>query len=725
MSSRDDHLSRLVWQRIYWPQPLDDALTVGLLRSWAAQIHAPLIVLEARADRTGVRYLAGTQRRHAAAVRRDIEQLVHDALVVEADDERLPAASAGRVAFSPAAQPLQAHEADSSTRTILAALTALKGTERMIVQVVLGPRIAPRLTPTEQPKLDQGLTSILVGGVQPEGRAGVRRSVEVKRAEPGFAAVVRLGVHAADDARALSLIRGVVNAFRSLGAPGMRFTFRPERPDRLNQPTNTWPLLTPTGQHLTVTEVGRLSAWPTTTAEATYPGQPPAHPRPIRPSFTATAQDRIIAESTAPGTEHIPLGISAADSTRHVWTMGPTGVGKSSLLLHLLIGDMEAGRGIVVVEPKDLIRDLLSHIPARRIKDVVLVDPLDEAPVGINPLDRHGRSFELVADQLFGTFRALYGDQLGPRSSDILRHALTALAHTDGASLAQLPLLLGNRAFRTRIVQPIASADPISAGPFWHWFDQLSPDAAAQVVAPLMNKVRPLLDKHLRRVLAQPAPRFNIRQVLTEKKILLVPLQKGVIGPEAAQLFGALVVGELWQAIQERAAIPPRNRDTITVVLDEVQEYLRLPTTDLSEALATSRSLGAAFHVAHQYLDQLPLSMRTAFEANCRSRIFFQLAARDAKAAAAMAPGLEPEDFMALPARHVYTQLVRHGAVTDWASGRTLDTPPTTSAPDAVRRASRAGYGTPAAMIDQQLRAAAIPDSDTGDGMGKRRRTQP
>lgn len=472
MSSRDDHLDRLMWQRIYWPQPLGDAQAVGLLRSWAAQIHAPLIVLEARADRTGVQYLVGTQRRHAPAVRRDIEQLVQDALVVEAEDDRLTAASAGRVAFSPAVQPLQVHQADNSTRTILAALTAVTGSERIVVQVVLGPRIAPRLTPKDQPEVDQGLVSLLTAGVRPERRTGVRNSVALKRAEPGFAAIVRLGVHAGDEARALSLVRGVVNAFRSLSAPGVHFSFRPERPARINQPSNTWPLLTPTGQHLTVTEVGRLSAWPTTSTEAVYPGQPPAHPRPVRPSFAASAEDRIVAESTAPGTEHTSLGVSVADSTRHLWLMGPTGVGKSSLLLNLLIADMKAGRALVVIEPKDLIGDLLRHIPADRVDDVVLVDPLDEAPVGVNPLDRHGRSPELVADQLYGTFRALYGDQLGPRSSDILRHALAALAQTEGASLAQLPVLLGNRAFRERIVQPIAAADPISAGPFWHWFDR-------------------------------------------------------------------------------------------------------------------------------------------------------------------------------------------------------------------------------------------------------------
>ncbi len=168
--------------------------------------------------------------------------------------------------------------------------------------------------------------------------------------------------------------------------------------------------------------------------------------------------------------------------------------------------------------------------------------------------------------------------------------------------------------------------DPFAAGPFWQWFDSLSPEATATIIAPLSNKLRPLLlSKPLRNVLAQQQPKFNVRQVLREKKVLLVPLQKGVIGPENAQLLGALVVAELWQAIRERAGTPEGSRDPVMVYIDEVQDYLRLPT-DLGDALATARSLGAGFHLAHQYEKQLPPACSTpsattparASASNCR-----------------------------------------------------------------------------------------------------------
>ncbi|MDZ4089621.1 MAG: hypothetical protein U1D68_00210, partial [Arthrobacter sp.] len=606
---------------------------------------------------------------------------------------------------------------------LLASLTAVRGSESLVVQIVLGTRFTPQLTPHAVAQVDQGITSLILTGVQPERRRAIRRKIEEKQGDHGFATFVRIGVSASEEDRRRALIGGVVNAFRSMVAPGLRFRVHLDQTHKLNNPSPEWPRFA-SGQRLSAVEVGMLSAWPVSEGKTAYPGQPPAHPRQIRPSFAVSDADRIVGRATAPGAGDALLGLAPGDSCHHMWTMGPTGVGKSSMLLSLIIGDMEAGRSCVVVEPKDLIGDVLKHVPLERQADVIVLDPLDDVPVGINPLDSHGRSPALVADQLFGTFHALYGDQLGPRSSDILRHSLLTLAQREDASLAMLPILLNNRKFRQSVTRQIAGEDPFSAGPFWHWYDQLSPEASAQVTAPLMNKLRPLLDPHLRHVLAQPTPRFNLRQVLTERKILLVPLQKGVLGPEAAQLLGAMVVAELWQAIQERASIATKNRHPVMIYLDEVQEYLRLPT-DIGDALATSRSLGAGFHVAHQYLDQLPQSMRTAFEANCRSRVFFQLASRDAKAAAAMAPGLEPEDFMALPSRHIYAQLVRKSAVTDWASGVTLDVPKPTSSPEKIRALSRSQFGQSKDVIERGLRSILTPSPDTGGTDGRRRRSQP
>lgn len=722
MTDRESTLRQLIWQEIYWPQPLDSAHTVNLLRHWAAQTHAPQIILETRATKTGTRYLVATQRRHTAMIRRDIEQLVPGSIVADDATGRGKTQTARRLIVNQPIRSLESHDTEGSTRSILASLSDLRGSEILVTQIVLGPRLAPHLVSGRIQRVDQGMGSLVLSGSQPERRRQVTRQIELKQSAYGFAAVLRIGVHAADEARRKALLQRVVGAFRTLLAPGLRLHDRREKAALVNDPASEWAFFTP-AQRLSVTEIGLLSGWPVGNADTPYPGLPPVHPRQVRPSFTAGEGHRIIAQATAPGSTETRLGITADDSRRHLWLMGPTGVGKSSLLLNMIHDDMLAGRGLVVIEPKDLIRDILELVPDARRDDIVLLDPLDSEPVGINPFDLHGRSSALVADQIFGTFKALYGaDGLGPRSSDILRQSLLALATRGDASLAMLPVLLTNPGFRRSVTEQMARSDPFSAGPFWHWFNQLSPDASAQVTAPLLNKLRPLLDPHLRQVVAQRQPRFNIRQVLTERKILLVPLQKGRIGPEAAELLGALVVAELWQAIQERATINPKDRDTVMIYLDEVQDYLRLPT-DLGDALATSRSLGAAFHVAHQYLDQLPLAMRSAFEANCRSRVFFQLASKDARAAAAMAPGLDAEDFTALPARHFYAQLVHQGTVTDWASGRTLTTPKKTANVADLKARSRRQYGQPVDAIDQGLLEVLDGSQDSHDSGGRRRRS--
>lgn len=723
MTSQEPLLRQLIWQEIYWPHPLDTTRTLNLLRQWASQVHAPQVILEARATNAGIRYLVGSQRRHEAALRRDIEQMVPGAIVAADVTGRGHTTVARRLTINQPVRPLESRDNEGSTRSILASLTGLRGKELLVVQMVLGPRLAPQLVPDRLPRVDQGIASLSLTGIQPERRSQVAKQIQLKQSDHGFAALIRVGVHASDEARRANLIHRVIGSFRTLLTPGLRLREHRDRARKLNTPASEWAYFTP-AQRLSVAEVGLLSGWPVGDIDIPYPGLPPIHPRQVRPSFATGDKYRVVARATAPGATNTMLGITPDDSRRHLWLMGPTGVGKSSLLLNMIHDDMLAGRGLVVVEPKDLIRDVLAVVPASRRDDVVLLDPLDTAPVGINPLDLHGRSPALVADQIFGTFKALYGSEgLGPRSSDILRHCLLALASREDASLAMLPLLLTNQGFRRSVTQRIARNDPFSAGPFWHWFDQLSPEASAQVTAPLMNKLRPLLDPHLRHVLAQRSPRFNIRQVLTERKILLVPLQKGVLGPESAELLGALVVAELWKAIQERAAIDPKDRDTVMVYLDEVQDYLRIPTSDLADALATSRSLGAAFHVAHQYMDQLPVAMRSAFEANCRSRIFFQLAAKDARVAAAMAPGLDPEDFTSLPARHVYAQLVNQGTVTDWASGKTLATPKSSADVADIQARSRRQYGQATDAVEQGLLDILELPQDQPDSGGRRRRS--
>jgi Type IV secretion-system coupling protein DNA-binding domain len=726
--SRDATVSAgsLVWQQLFWPQPLTEATAFGLLRHWAAQAHAPQLILEARADVTGVEYLVGSQLRHAAAVRRAVEQLADGAIVTsfEADD-RAGVATARRIQLSTNARQLEPADAVASHRSILHALTAVGKGERLTIQIILGPRQHPKTAPAEPKRDNQLVMSKLFHGVLTDTRPGARQALAHKLGQHAITAAIRIGVQATTAERRKSLLFGLAAAMGTAESPDVRVTLRQEKADRMNTPRASWSMFTPS-QRLTVTEIAQLTGWPIADHDAHFPGQPPLHPRPVRPSSTLQSGQRVVANASAPGASGT-IGYDATDALRHTWVIGPNGVGKSTLLANLIIDDLEADRPVVVIEPKDLIADLLARIPKKRRDDIVVLDPFDEAPVGINPLDaahRHGRSPEVVADSLFGTFKAIWGDSLGPRSADILRNCLDLLAHRDDASLVQLPLLLTNPGFRRRLTRGVTERDPFAAGPFWQWFDSLSPEATATAIAPLSNKLRPLLSKPLRDVLAQQHPKFNVRQILRDKKVLLVPLQKGVIGPENAQLLGALVVAELWQAIRERAGTPEGSRDPVMVYIDEVQDYLRLPT-DLGDALATARGLGAGFHVAHQYEKQLPPSMLDAFRNNARSRVCFQLQAGDAKEMTAGQSVLSIEDFTQLPAHHVYASLIRENALQPWASGVTKPMPHPSSDPADIRRRSRQRYGQPIAAIEASF-TALIDNAAAGgtDDIGAPRRSR-
>ncbi|PBC38616.1 hypothetical protein CJ179_39195 [Rhodococcus sp. ACS1] len=720
----------LVWQHLFWPSPFREAAATALLRHWAAQKHAPQLILEARSQgnrgTTDVDYLVGSQLRHAQAVRRSVEQLVGGSIVTPFDtDERGDVTTARRLKLTTTDWPLEPVDRVASSRSILSALTAVNTGERLVIQVVLGPRRQPTLPSAEPASSDQTVASKLLHGVLPEKRPNARQALMRKLGQHGFTSVIRIGVEAATAERRKTLLLGLAAAIGTVETAGVHLKLVNEKPGNITTPKSSWSLLMP-AQPLSVPEVSHLLAWPVSDHDERFPGQPPLHPKPVRPSTALQSGDRVVATANAPGI-HGSIRYGVADAMRHSWIIGPNGTGKSTLLLNLIVQDLEAGRPIVVIEPKDLVTDILARIPAQRKNDVVLLDPLDAAPVGINPLSRmngatpDGRTPEVVADALFGTFQALYGDSgVGPRSADILRNCLEVLAKRDDASLVMLPLLLSNPGFRRSLTQRVVREDPFAAGPFWQWFDALSPEAVDNKIAPLSNKLRPLLTKQLRAVLAQRNPKFNIRQVLRDNKVLLVPLQKGVIGPESAQLLGAIVLAELWQAIRERAGSPEDTRIPVLVYIDEVQDYLRLPT-DLGDALAQARSLRAGFHLSHQYEKQLPTAMLDAFRNNARSRICFQLQAGDAKDMAAGQSVLAPEDFGSLPAHHVYASLMRDNSVQPWASGVTLPPPPITSDPEEIRRLSREAYGQSRDKIEAGF-AELLEQVTDGDGTAATRR---
>jgi hypothetical protein len=403
----------------------------------------------------------------------------------------------------------------------------------------------------------------------------------------------------------------------------------------------------------------------------------------------------VLARSAAPGDDR-RLGISPDDQMFHAITYGPSGSGKSNMLLHLISADIEAGRPVVVLDPKrQLIDDVLARIPEHRIKDVVEINAADPAPVSFNPLDVAGRDPDVVVDGILAVFQAVFRDGWGPRTADIFSASLRTLARASSpdrpATLVDLPRLLTDAPFRRPLVGKVQ--DDVALAGFWAWYEELSPGAQAAAIAPSLNKLRQfLLRPALTRILDQPHSRFRLRDVFRDNKVVLIGLNEGLIGPGTAALLGSLIIADIWQATQERADDPRASTRPATVFVDEAPRFLNLPLS-LADALAVSRSLGVGWFLAAQFRSQFPPELRTAIDVNARSKIVFATEHEDARDSAKLARDLTAEDFIALPRFYAYANLVAGGLPSGWALVKTLPPPPATIAPEQVRAAVRATYG--------------------------------
>ena len=710
---------RLSWPREVTPSQLDAAM-----RLLSATGGTPLVV--SALGRFGrVEHRLQVLEGRAAALTTQLRQALPGVGIESVSrEDRLPVFNRViELRLSTARRPLQTEQLETVNRAVMTALTHGGRSEALLLEWILKTPHASSVVPSKIDHLhDESLIrAVLTAPFRAAGPADAdtRSALRDKRASGGWRAIGRIAVHAATRSRQDQLLRGVLQALRTAEAPGVHLSARTVRPSVVQ---------TLGGRARVVinrSEFAGLCAWPIGST-ADLPVVCLGSRRLPTPSAVPKT-GRVVGKATWPGKERT-LALSADDALRHLHVIGPTGVGKSTLLLGLIEQDMAENRSVVVIEPKgDLIHDVLARVPKHRLDDVVLLDPTDhEAPVGLNPLATRGRSAELVADQLLATFHGLYAAHWGPRTSDILHASLLTLTRLPGMSLAALPLLLSDPAFRRRVVGSVR--DPIGLGPFWASFEAWSEAERSTAIAPVMNKLRPFLMRpSLRRVIGQAEPKFDLQSVFRSRRILLVNLAKGTMGTEAASLLGALVLAGLWQHAQERSRIEPGKRAPVFVYIDEFQDYLHLPT-DLGDALAQARGLGIGFVLAHQHLAQLSPSMRAGVMANARSRICFQLAQDDAKTMAASSTILGTEDFTSLGAYQFYAQLVAGGAVQPWCSGQSLPPSKATGDVAALRAASRQRYGIPVTDIDAALEQLVTPKQKgrqhpADDLAPKRRRT--
>lgn len=697
------------WLRIAWPREVPSGQLAAAMRVMATSGARPLTIEAVGNGGLVVHQIAAPTNR-AGNLNRQLRSALPGVAVSPNARMAVPLDRAVRLYLSTNRRPLRFDDDGSVSRALLAALSATGKDETIVLQWALGRGLHPEAVPSQLGPLTHEswyaeVLALPFGNKNADGEQ--RRALAAKRTEPGWQAIGRIGVKAQTNARRYQLLRGVLNALRLAESPGATLLVRRTRPEAVTRASRPWhwPL------RLNASELATLSSWPLLST-ADQPVERTGS-RLIPPSRSIPRRGRVVANASFPGHDR-PLAMSTSGSLKHLHAIGPTGTGKSTLLLNLITQDMEDGRSVVVIEPKgDLIDDVLKRIPKSRLNDVILLDPNDKSfPVGLNPLAPSGRAPELVADQLLGVFHKLYAAHWGPRTQDILGAALQTLAQVPGSTLIGLPLLLTDQGFRRRTLKHIS--DPVALGPFWAGYEAWSEPERNMAIAPVMNKLRPFLMRpQLRAMLGQSRPRFDIRDVFTGRKILLVDLSKGQLGSETAALLGGLVISQLWQATLSRSAIDPARRHPVFVTIDEFQDYLVLPT-DLGDALGQARGLGVGFALAHQHLQQLDASTRAAVLANARNRVAFQLAHDDARVMATGRAVPDAEDFTSLAAFECYVQLVAGDAVQPWASARTLPPPDATSDAVTVRNLSRQRYGVPKADVDAEIQRLITGEATKG-----------
>lgn len=687
------HHSPLRWRQLSFALPLEVELATNLLqrlvvdaslghlvleaRSWAGRAHwllASFTIVE-RLDAI-VRELApGTRVTALCTARQSVEQSLY-------------------LSVSRATLPLSTDRLESVARAVLAALSSVEQDEELVIQLHIGSRHRPALVARDQP---QGWLELLGLRAPASSNETIRRTRQ-QAARHRAGVVVRLGVRAATPQRRRDLLQNLLGALRVAENAGVRLRAHADNPTKLNHARRPWryPL------SLSASEIACLSGWPI--GQPGLPATPNAHPKYL-PLPEPRDHQRVFATGLNEQSQQ-RLGISIRDALLHTVLLGSTGVGKSTVMANLALADIHVGRGVLVIDPKmDLVNDLLARIPPQRHSDVVVIDPTSPTPVGLNPLapdkDRRHRTPETVADTVLATFKTLFAEAWGVRSEEILTAALLTLARTPGSTLVDLPLLLTNSAVRRRIVSAVP--DPLGVGQFWARYDSLTDAQRLQWITPVLNKLQPFLIRpHLRATLGQATPRFHLNDLFTKRRIVLVSLNKGVLGTESARLLGSLVIGQLWPLILERASLEPHQRHITSVYIDEVQDYLALPG-DLSDALAQARSLGVAFHLAHQFRAQLPARLKAAIDANARNKIIFGLSASDAGDIAKQAPGLEPHDFQLLPRFNIYVRAIYQGQEQPWALAKTMPLPPAIGNAAELRAASSQRYGQDAHVVEAVL----------------------
>ena len=366
------------------------------------------------------------------------------------------------------------------------------------------------------------------------------------------------------------------------------------------------------------------------------------------------------------------FGIYDKDRLGHIYAIGKTGVGKSTLLLNMAISDIDRGNGFCIIDPHgDIAENILNYIPHDRIEDVIYFNPADiEYPIAFNPLKNvHPNFHHLVASGLISTFKKIWADNWGPRLEHILRFSLLTLLQYREGTLLDIQPLLTDIEFRNKVLSKITDQSMLA---FWYnEYDKFSNSLRAEVISPILNKIGIFSSSSiLRNIIGQKNQSFYMQKVMDEGKILIVNLAKGKLGEDVSSLLGNMIVTTIQLTALHRAKQEEHLRRPFYLYIDECHSFI---TGSIADILAEARKYGLGLFLTHQYIDQLQEDICSAIFGNVGTMIAFRVGASDATfLSKEFHPIFSEIDLINLPRYSMYLKLLIGGATSQPFSADTL-----------------------------------------------------
>lgn len=404
----------------------------------------------------------------------------------------------------------------------------------------------------------------------------------------------------------------------------------------------------------------------------------------------------------------VTFGIKAKDRTKHVYVIGKTGMGKSTLLENMAVQDIKNGEGMAFIDPHGKTADLLlEYVPASRQKDVVYFAPFDtEYPISFNVLEsvdpdkRH-----LVVSGLMSTFKKIWQDAWSARMEYILTNTLLALLEYPDATLLGVNRMLSDKVFRNHVISFVTDS---SVKAFWtQEFASYTERMAAEAVPAIQNKIGQFTANALiRNMIGQPKSSFDIRKMMDEGKIFIINLSKGRIGESNANLLGGMLITKIYLAALSRADVPDKVLKTLPNFYLFVDEFQSFANESFADILSEARKYKLNLTMAHQYIEQMEEEVRAAVFGNVGTMIVFRVGAFDAEVLEKeFAPQFTAEDIVNLGIYQIYLKLMIDGISSQPFSATTLPpiAKPESSSMETVITMSREQFARNRAEIEKNI----------------------